>query len=72
MTDEYENPYMNAKSLDELKQMEAALYDEVWDKNKVVSSGMEDYYAHQMELFEEAFSTLYPDDYDFHKRNRPK
>ena len=65
----YENPFMNAKSLDELKAMEKALYEETWIDGKI-APGLEDYYQHQMELFEEAFASLYPDDYDFHRKDK--
>lgn len=66
---EYENPYMNAKSLEELKAMEAQLYKDTW-KDGHIMPRMEDYYSHQMELFLEAFATLYPDDYDYHRKTR--
>ena len=64
-----ENPYMRAQTLDELRQMEAALYQESWKDGKILPE-MEDYYSHQMELFTEAFATLFPDDYDFHKKTK--
>jgi len=66
---DYENPYMNAKSLDELRQMEAQLYKDTWKDGKIMPR-MEDYYNHQMELFLEAFATLFPEDYDFHRKTR--
>ncbi len=68
-TQEYENPYMNAKSLDELRQMEAQLYKDTWKDGKIMPR-MEDYYNHQMELFLEAFATLFPEDYNFHQKIR--
>jgi len=64
---DYMNPFMNAKSLDELRAMEKALYEETWEDGKLIPS-MEEYYSHQMELFEEAFSSLYPNDYNFHNK----
>ena len=64
---EYENPYMNAKSLAELRQMEAQLYRDTWKDGKIMPR-MEDYYNHQMELFLEAFATLFPEDYNFHHK----
>jgi hypothetical protein len=66
-----DNPYMKAKTLDELKAMEKSLYTEVYQDGQL-SPDMEEYYEHQMELFLDAFATLFPDDYDFHKRVRPK
>ncbi len=68
-TQEYENPYMNAKSLDELRQMEAQLYKDTWKDGKIMPR-MEDYYNHQMELFLEAFATLFPEEYNFHQKSR--
>ena len=64
----YENDFMNAKSVDELRAMEQALYDETFHEGKLIP-GQEGYYEHQMQLFVEAFAALFPDDYDFHKKN---
>ena len=62
-----DNPYMSAKSLAELREMEAQLYRDTWEDSKL-KPDMEDYYNHQMELFDEAFATLFPDEYDFHRK----
>ncbi len=64
-----ENPYMRAQTVDELRQMEAALYQECWRNGKILPE-MEEYYNHQMELFLEAFATLFPNDYNFHTRTK--
>jgi hypothetical protein len=63
-----ENPYMQARSLEELIQMEKDLYTDTWKDGKIIP-GMEDYYNHQIELFEEAYSVLFPEDYDFHRKS---
>jgi len=68
-TQEYENPYMNAKSVDELRQMEAQLYRDTWKDGKIMLN-MEDYYNHQMELFLEAFATRFPEEFNFHQTTR--
>ena len=52
------NPFMEAKSLDDLQQMEAQLYKKTWEDGKI-KPNMEDHYNHQMELFLEAFATLF-------------
>ena len=68
----FENSFMNAKSVEELRAMEKALYDESFHDGKLIP-GQEGYYEHQMKLFVEAFAALFPDDYDFHKKNpRPE
>jgi len=64
-----ENPYMRAQTLEELRQMEAALYQETWKDGKIIPE-MEEYYNRQMEQFTDAFATLFPDDYDFHKKTK--
>jgi hypothetical protein len=64
-----DNPYMSAKSLADLREMEAQLYRDTWEDGKL-KPGMEDYYTHQMELFDEAFATLFPDEYNFHRKIR--
>lgn len=64
-----ENPYMAAKSVEELRAMEKALYDECFPDGKELD-GSDPYYEAQMELFEEAFATLFPDDYDYHRKGR--
>ncbi len=64
-----DNPYMRAQTLEQLREMEAALYQETWKGGKIIPE-MEDYYKHQMDLFTEAFATLFPDDYDFHKKTK--
>ncbi len=64
-----DNPYMRAQTLEQLREMEAALYQETWKDGKIIPE-MEDYYKHQMDLFTEAFATLFPDDYDFHKKTK--
>lgn len=65
----YENDFMNAKSVDELRAMEQSLYKETFHEGKLIQ-GQEGYYEHQMKLFVEAFAALFPDDYDFHKKNQ--
>ena len=64
-----DNPYLDAKTVDELRAMERALYEETHTDGKL-DEGSEEYYQMQMELLEEAFATLFPDDYDYHKRGR--
>jgi len=64
-----ENPYLSAKSVEELRAMEQALYDEVFENGRI-QQGAEEYYQDQMELFEDAFATLFPEDYDYHKKGR--
>ncbi len=61
-----DNPYMAAKSYEELENMESALYAQTWRDGKIIPE-MEDYYNHQMVLFEEALSTLFPEHY-YHPR----
>ena len=70
-TPEAENPYMNAKSLDELQRMEAQLYKETWQDGKI-RPNMEEHYARQMELFLEAYAALFPEEFNFHKPARKK
>ncbi len=65
----FENPYMNAQTVEELRAMEKALYDETFENGHVIK-GAEEYYEDQMELFEQAFATLFPDDYDYHKSGK--
>ncbi len=63
---------MNAKSVEELRAMEQSLYQETFRDGKLIP-GQEGYYERQMELFVEAFAALFPEDYDFHKKNaRPE
>ena len=64
-----DNPYLNAQSVEELREMERALFDETHPDGKLVHGG-EEYYQAQMELFETAFATLFPDDYDYHRKGR--
>ena len=64
-----DNPYLGANSVDELREMERALYNECHEDGKRLP-GSEEYYEDQMLLFEEAFATLFPDDYDYHRRGR--
>ena len=61
-----ENPYLNAKSLDELRRMEAQLYEDTWEDGKI-RPHMEEHYNHQMELFLEAFAALFPEEYNLHR-----
>ena len=64
-----DNPYLSASTVDELRDMERALYNECHENDKRLP-GSEEYYEEQMFLFEEAFATLFPDDYDYHRRGR--
>lgn len=65
----FENDFMNAQSVEDLRAMEQALYAETFRDGKLIP-GQEGYYDHQMQLFTEAFAALFPDDYDFHKKNQ--
>lgn len=64
-----ENPYMAATTVEELRAMEKALYNECFPDGKM-AEGCRDYYEDQMELFDEAFACLFPDEYDYHKRGK--
>ena len=64
-----ENPYMAATSPDELHTMEKALYDESHVNGQLLE-GSAEYYETQMEMLENAWATLFPDEYDYHKRGR--
>ncbi|MHB8627927.1 MAG: hypothetical protein ACYDBJ_12380 [Aggregatilineales bacterium] len=64
-----DNPYMDATSVEELRSMEKSLYEECFENGQMLE-GCEEYYQMQMELFEDAFASLFPDDYDYHKRGR--
>jgi len=64
-----DNPYLGANDVSELRDMERALYEECHQEGKLMP-GSEEYYEEQMLLFEEAFATLFPDDYDYHRRGR--
>jgi hypothetical protein len=63
------NPYMKARSVEELRQMEQDLVDQCWKDGKILPH-MEEYYEEQMILFTEAFATLFPDEYDYHRKGR--
>jgi hypothetical protein len=63
----FENPYMKAQSVEEIKQMEHDLFKETWVDGKL-DPASEQYYNDQMLLFEEAFECLFPEEYDYHKR----
>lgn len=65
-----ENPYMTAKTVEEIRAMEKALYDECYGTDGKEYDDADEYYESQMELFEQAFACLFPDDYDYHKRGR--
>jgi hypothetical protein len=64
-----ENPYLSARSVEELRAMEKALYDECFVDGKEID-GSDAYYEAQMELFDDAFASLFPDEYDYHRRGR--
>ena len=64
-----DNPYLEASTVDELRDMEKALYNETHENGRLLL-GSDEYYEEQMLLFEEAFATLFPDDYDYHRRGR--
>jgi hypothetical protein len=57
-----ENPYLAAKTFEELERMEASLYAQCWRDDKLLPE-MEDYYNHQMALFEQALSASFPEHY---------
>ena len=63
------NPYMSAQTVDEIHAMELELYNETHQEGQFIE-GSEDYYNTQMELLETAFGTLFPDEYDYHRRGR--
>ncbi|HLY28285.1 MAG TPA: hypothetical protein VKQ72_18200 [Aggregatilineales bacterium] len=63
-----DNPYMAAKSYEEMQAMESALYAQCWRDGKLIPE-MEDYYNHQMVLFEQALSTLFPEHYYHPRKN---
>ena len=64
-----DNPFLSAGSVEELREMEKAIYEECFEDGKMLE-GCEEQYQRQMELFEDAFASLFPDDYDYHKRGR--
>lgn len=64
-----DNPYLDASNVEELREMERVLYDETHDNGNLLP-GSNEYYEEQMALFEQAFATLFPDDYDYHRRGR--